>query len=125
MMKKKSIVLIICLIIILSTTACEETAKRDTPMTSAMAMKIEISLGSYDQFIESHMQGRETLISKEQFHEVKNLMTAQASYETYELLKFDNGEMILIEFASIPENDEFKIQGIKIVPDEMKKFFNK
>lgn len=122
-MRRKSIILIICLIIILSTTACQKTNNRDTPMMAAMSIKVDMSLQTYKQFTDTYMQGEESWISKEQFHEVKNLMTAQAGQETYQLLKFTNGEMILVEFASIPEAGEFKIQGIKIVPDNMKEFF--
>ena len=50
-------------------------------------------------------------------------MTSQTGHKTYELLKFDNDEMILVEFATITENGEFKVQVIKIVPEEMKGFF--
>lgn len=31
--------------------------------------------------------------------------------------------MILVEFSTMPEDGEFKVQGIKIIPDEMKEFF--
>ena len=82
-----------------------------------------MSLQTYKQFTDTYVRGEESWISKEQFHEVKSLMTAQTNHKTYELLTFDNGQMILMEFATMPEDDEFKIQGIKIVPEEMKEFF--
>ena len=58
-----------------------------------------------------------------QINKVKGLLTSGVGHETYELLKFDNGEMILVEFSTMPEDGEFKVQGIKIIPDEMKEFF--
>lgn len=124
-MKDKSIILIICLIIILSTTACQKSNNQDTPLNATLSMKVDMSLQTYEQFTDEYMQGEESWISKEQFHEVKSMMTAQASHETYQLLKFTNGEMILVEFSQVLEDGEFKIQGIKIVPDEMKELFNR
>lgn len=124
-MKNKSIILTICLIVVLSTTACQKSNNYDTPLNAASSIKVDMSLQTYKQFTDTYIRGEESWISKEQFHEVKSLMTAQANHKTYELLTFDNGQMILVEFAPIPEEGEFKIQGIKIVPDEMKDFFNK
>ena len=122
-MRKKSIISIIILTTILSIPACQKTAKRDTPMLASLAMKTNMELLSYDEFINLNMQGNDTLISEEQFNEIKGIMTDKSSHETYHLLKFDNGEMILVELASQLEDGEFKIQGIKIIPDEMKEFF--
>ena len=120
-MKKKSIISIIFLITIFSTTACQKT--NNTPLYASASMKVDMEHLNYEEFADAYAKGEESWISKEQFNEVKGLMTSQASHETYELLKFDNGEMILVEFATMPEKGEFKIQGIKIVPDEMKEFF--
>lgn len=122
-MKKKSIISIILLITILSITGCKETVKRDTPMLASLAMKTNMTHLSYSEFINLTMEGNDTLISEEQFNEIKGLMTDKSGHETYHLLKFDNGEMILVEFASTPEDGEYKIQRVKIIPDEMKDFF--
>lgn len=121
MMKKKSIISIIFLITILSITACQKT--NHTPMLASMSMKVNMEHQDYDDFTNTYAKGEESWISKEQFYEVKGLLTSGVGHETYELLKFDNGEMILVEFSAVPGNGEFKVQGIKIVPDEMKEFF--
>ncbi|NLY45305.1 MAG: hypothetical protein GX053_04865 [Tissierella sp.] len=122
-MRMKSIISIIVLITILSIIGCKETTKQDTPMLASLAMKTNMTHLGYHEFINITMEGNDTLISEEQFNEIKGLMTDKSGHETYHLLKFDNGEMILVEFASIPDGGEFKIQGIKIIPDEMKDFF--
>lgn len=120
-MKKKSIVFIIFLISILTTIACQN--KNNTPLLASMSMKANMEHLNYEEFKDMYAQGQESWISKEEFDKVKGLMTAGLGHETYQLLKFDNGEMILVEFATMSENDEFKVQGIKIVPEEMKEFF--
>lgn len=120
-MKKKNVILIILLIIILSITACQKT--NSTPLYASMSMKVDMEHLNYKEFTDAYSRGEESWISKEQFDEVKGLITDKVGHETYELLKFDNGEMILVEFATMTEDDEFKIQGIKIVPDEIKEFF--
>lgn len=51
-----------------------------------------------------------------------SLVVFKYEIRTFELLKFDNGEMILVEFSTMPKNGEYKIQGIKIIPNEMKDF---
>jgi len=120
-MKKKRIISIIFLIIILSTTACQKT--NNTPLYASMSMQVDMEHLNYEEFTDAYAIGEESWISEEQFNEVKGLMTSQAGHETYELLKFDNGEMILVEFATIPEKGEYIIQGIKIIPEEIKEFF--
>lgn len=120
-MRKNSITLIILLITILSITACQKV--NNTPLYASMSMKANMEHLNYEEFTVAYAQGEGSWISKEQFDEIKGLMTSRVGHETYALLKFDNGEMILIEFATLTEKGEFKVQGIKIVPDEMKEFF--
>ena len=120
-MKKKNITAIIILISILLITACQKT--NQSPLTASMSMKASIDHLNYEEFKDAYAQGEESWISEEEFIEIKSLLTSQTSHKTYELLKFDNGQMILIEFAPIPQNGEYMVQGIKIVPDELKDFF--
>lgn len=120
-MKKKSVISIIIIICILLITACQKT--NNTPLLSSMSMKASMEHLDYKEFKNEYAQGEESWISEEQFVEVKSLLTSNSSHETYELVKFDNGEMILVEFATTPQNGEYKVQGIKVVPDEIKSFF--
>ncbi|NMA49783.1 MAG: hypothetical protein GX947_08485 [Tissierellia bacterium] len=120
-MKKKNIILIIFLICILLITACQKT--NNTPLLASMSMKANMEHLNYEEFRDAYAQGEESWISEEQFVEVKSLLTSGSSHKTYELFKFDNGEMILVEFATTPQNGEYKVQGIEVVPDEMKELF--
>ncbi len=120
-MKKKNIISIVFLISILLITGCQKT--NNTPLLASISMKASMEHLNYEEFKDAYAQGEESWISEEQFSEVKSLLTSGSSHKTYELLKFDNGQMILVEFATIPQNGEYKVQGIKIIPDEMKDFF--
>lgn len=122
-MKKKSVISIIIIICILLITACQKT--NNTPLLSSMSMKASMEHLDYKEFKNEYAQGEESWISEEQFVEVKSLLTSNSSHETYELVKFDNGEMILVEFATTPQNGEYKVQGIKVVPDEIKSFLSR
>lgn len=95
----------IILITILSITACQKT--NYTPMHASQSMKVNMDNLNYDDFRNAYAKGEESWISKEQFYEVKGLLTSGVGHETYELLKFDNGEMIIVEFATMPENGKF------------------
>lgn len=92
-MKKKCIILIIILITTLSITACQKTSKRDTPMLASTAMKIDMEHFSYEEFINLNMEDNNSIISEEQFDEIKGLMTDKAVHETYHMIKLDNDEM--------------------------------
>jgi len=120
-MKKRNITAIIFLISILSITACQKT--NQSPLTSSMSMKTSMDHSNYEEFKDAYAKGEESWISEEEFIEIKSVLTSKTSHKTYELLKFDNGQMILIEFAPIPQNGEYMVEGIKIVPDELKDFF--
>lgn len=47
-------------------------------------------------------------------------MSGGTSYKTYQLLKFDNGEMVLL---NLTPNKKFEIQNVVIVPEEQKSIF--
>lgn len=92
-------------------------------MMASWIMMRDISHLDYSEFIDAHARGEESWISQKTFDEVKRIKTNKVGHVTYELLKFDNGEMILVDFAGKPEKGVYRVQGIKIVPDELKDFF--
>lgn len=59
---------------------------------------------------------KEAEISTDLLKEINELAGSGTSYETYELLKFDNGNMVLL---NLTPDKNLKIQGIKIIPEEM------
>ena len=47
-------------------------------------------------------------------------MSTGTSFKTYELLGFDNGEMVLL---NLTPDAKYEIQDVVIVPDELKSIF--
>jgi uncharacterized membrane protein YvbJ len=68
-------------------------------------------------------EGRQKHISDETLKEVHELMTSGTSYKTYQLLEFDNGELVLLNLHNNTPDRKFKIQDVVIVPDEFKSIF--
>lgn len=51
-------------------------------------------------------------------------MTSGENFKNYELLAFDNGDMLLVEFKRQLDNEEeLKIVNVIRVPDDMKELF--
>ncbi|MGD6878435.1 hypothetical protein [Bacillus infantis] len=66
-------------------------------------------------------EGRKAEISDELLQQIKVRMGAGTSFNTYELLKFENGEMVLLHLTP---DDRYEIQDVMIVPEEMRGVFD-
>lgn len=62
-------------------------------------------------------EGRKAEISDKLLQQIKVRMGAGTSFNTYELLKFENGEMVLLHLTP---DDRYEIQDVMIVPEEMR-----
>jgi hypothetical protein len=62
--------------------------------------------------------GREHQLSEQVLNQVYQRMSSATSFQTYELLKFSNGEMVLLNLTS-----DHKIQEVVLVPEESRKLF--
>lgn len=65
-------------------------------------------------------EGRIEYISDETLKKINEAMDGGTSFETYEVLEFDNGQMVLLNLTP-----KYEIQDIVIVPDELKSVFKK
>jgi len=66
-------------------------------------------------------EGRQDHISEETLKEIHEAVSsASTSFKTYQLLEFDNEEMVLI---ALTPDEKHEIQDITIVPDELKSVF--
>lgn len=119
--KVLSIVSIIVLSLFLS--SCEDTVKADTPYNAAWLVKLAIDENDYERFNEQFSESRKNTVSNESLDAMSALSTAGASYTNYELVTFENGEMLLVRLTPILIDGEYKIEDIIIVPDELKDFF--
>lgn len=102
-----------------------ETVKPDNPVNTAWLMKLAIDNDDYASFDSLFADGRKGSISESDFKELKKITTARAGYTRYQLVTFDNGEMLLVKLRITPpnENNEIEIEDVIVVPDDMKELF--
>ena len=104
----------------------QKMLRPDTTITTTYLMKFQIDKQNYSMFQSLFSEGAENTISKDEFNQFGEISTSGARFQNFELLTFDNGEMLLVEFQPKFENeDEYKIVNVQIVPDEMKVLFEK
>jgi len=103
----------------------DEQVKPDSPMNAAFLMKYQIGSQNYDEFQKLFYDSTEDTISKDEFDQFKEISTAGANFKDFELITMDNGEMLLVEFAPLlDDQSEYKIVNVKLVPEEMRALFN-
>ncbi|MGM0523974.1 MAG: hypothetical protein ACQER2_08030 [Bacillota bacterium] len=111
-------------VILLTACSSDQPMKPTTPTNTAQLMKFHIDSQNYDYFQSLFAEGREDIISEETFEGFGEVSTSGANFKNYELLTFDNGEMLLIEFKPQFDNEEeLKIVNVIRVPDDMKELF--
>ncbi len=121
MMKKLIISIMLALLLVGCT---EETMEPDTPMNAAWLMKLNLGAQDYEEFQSLFYEEAKENVSKETFQQYSSLTTSNSNYKNYELITFENGEMLLVEFAPKLEDDEHhKIVNVKQVPEEFKTLF--
>lgn len=54
---------------------------------------------------------------------LKDITTAGSNHSLYDIITFENGEMILIKISPIEVNGEYKVEKVIEVPDEFKSLF--
>lgn len=124
-MKNKSS-LIICFVVILSISGmygCKKNTKADTPTNAAVLLKQAIDENDYEAFNKLFNEGRKELITKGQLTELKESATPGSTFKHYEVITYDNGEMILVRLTPDKVKGEYKVEDIVKVPQEMKKLF--
>lgn len=113
-------------IVILLLTACgDQSIQPTTPLNTSILMKSHIDNQNYDFFQSLFAEGYQDSISKETFDEFTEFSTSGANYKNYELITFNNGEMLLVEFKPALDNeDELKIVNVTRIPEEAKYLFD-
>jgi hypothetical protein len=111
-------------VILLTACSSDQPMKPTTPTNTAQLMKFHIDSQNYDYFQSLFAEGREDIISEETFESFSELSTSGANFKNYELLTFDNGEMLLMEFKPQLDNEEeLEIVNVIRIPDDMKELF--
>jgi hypothetical protein len=97
--------------------------KPDSPDNTAWLMKIALDSNNYESFNSLFSEGKKGSISKSEFKELQYIPTAVTDFKRYELLTFENGQMLLVKLTPPDNNKEIKIEDVIVVPDEMKELF--
>lgn len=97
----------------------------DTPVSTAIELQNFIKAGNYEAFNDLFTEERQNVISKDQFVEMEDIITDSAAYSHYELIKFTNGEMLLVLMTQEKENGKYKVEDVFPVSEDMKKIFEK
>lgn len=118
-----SLIIITCLPILFISCSNQKTLKAVTPVNTAIIMKNFLDAGNYEDFNKLFSNGRKDTVPVEQFNELKKLTAAGTDFKHFELLTFSNGKMILITLTQERIDDEYKIEDVKEIPDEMKSLF--
>ncbi|MDF2607138.1 MAG: hypothetical protein K0S34_1333 [Bacillales bacterium] len=114
----KNIIFIVALAFTLIGCSNDKIVQPDSPVNTSQLMKL------YSGFQSLLSEGKKEAISEDTFKKFREITTAGSNHRTYELLTFNNGEMLLIEFEPvIEEGRDYKIVNVKIVPQEMKELF--
>lgn len=101
-----------------------KTVKPESPENTTWLMKSAIDNDDYVSFNSLFSDGRKGSISESDFKELKKMTSASAGYIRYELVTFDNGEMLLVRLTPPDGDNEIEIEDVIVVPDSMKELFN-
>jgi hypothetical protein len=120
----RMIVLILFLSSIL--VACSndnEALKPNSPQNTTSLMKMYALQDNYEEFKSLFLNGTDAERTQASFNQLKGIATSSSGINSFTLLTFDNGEMVLVQLIPIP-NQEGKvlIQNVIKVPEEMKVF---
>lgn len=126
--KKKYIewVIIVAIIVgamhFISSNRKQRYIKTDNYNNVVTAVCLSLFADDYDAF--SRLSMNKDKASREEFNKLKNLRTDKSSSSQYAIIKYSNNEMLLIELTPQKINGEYKIENIKVVPNEMKELFD-
>ena len=124
----KKFILLLVILMGLSLTECEKDIliENDSAMNHQYLLKRALDLNDYETFNDLFTDSRRDVISKKELEQFSNIYSSSgASFILYETITFSNGEMILVRMAQDNLTDEYKVEDIINIPDEMTRFFNK
>lgn len=99
--------------------------KNESETPTDIALSLNDSLGRKDyKNIEKLFMDSNITTSKDELDEFFELSKQNSNYNLFETITYNNGEMLLVEFSPYKINNEYKIIGIKKIPNDMKNLFN-
>lgn len=110
--------------LILLSACSEQQSRSGTPAMTAIELQNFIKAGNYEGFNKLFTEERQNTISRDQFAAMGSLATEAAAYSHYELIKFANGEMLLVLMTQEKENGKFRVEDVVQVSEAMKELFD-
>ncbi|MFX3673511.1 MAG: hypothetical protein ACE3JQ_03550 [Paenisporosarcina sp.] len=98
----------------------EKSFGHESPTDLGISFKEAVRTENYELAKTLMSQGRKDHISHQTLKKVNEMMSSGTNYQTFELLEFDNGEMVLL---NLTPNEKYEIQNVTIVPEEFKSAF--
>ena len=125
-MRKSKLLLSLIVISSLFLISCtkDKAIKPDSPVNTSILIKSYIDAGNYEDFKNLFSEGLENSITEEDFNKLKDISTPGSSHNLYEIIAFENGEMLLIKLYQIEATGEYIVEEVLKVPDEFKTIFN-
>ena len=107
-------------------TSCQQQKilTPETPSKASWLMKMRMDYKDYQGFKSLFSEGRKQSVPIEEFNKMSKLTTAKTDFKNYQVLTFENGEMLLVRLSSVKIDGEYKIEDVIIVPENMKSLFN-
>ena len=122
-MKIKNIVIVLSIVlnfILVTMIIIGKNDDNDNPTEVGILFKEAVRTENYTLAKRIVAQDRDEHVTEETLKKINEIMSSKNSFKTYELLEFDNGEMVLL---NLTPNNEYKIQDVTIVPEEFKAVF--
>ena len=117
---KNSIIIVSVLLNVILVFLLYQESTRVNPVEVGLSFKEAVRVENYERAKRLMAEGRQEHITEETLKKINEAMSARTSYKTYELLEFDNGEMVLL---NLTPDENYEIQDAIIVPDEFKDIF--
>ena len=124
-MKKTKLLFSLIIISTLFLISCtkDKALEADSPANTSILVKNYIDAGNYEAFNDLFSDDLKNSVAKEDFEKLKNISTSGSDYSLYNIITFENGEMLLIQLSTSTIDGEYKIVKVVTVPEELKSLF--
>lgn len=122
-MKIKNIVIVLSIVlnfILVTMIFIDKNDDNASPTDVGILFKEAVRTENYTLAKRIVAQDRDGHVTEETLKKINGIMSSNTSFKTYELLEFDNGEMVLL---NLTPNNEYTIQDVIIVPEGFKGVF--
>ncbi|MGN0028091.1 MAG: hypothetical protein ACI33I_13970 [Clostridium sp.] len=125
-MKKSTLLFSLIIISSLFLLSCtkDKSMKPNSPINASIMLKNYIDAENYEGFNDLFSDDLKNSVSKEDFEKLKNISTSGSDHSLYNIITFENGEMLLVKLYQIEATSEYKVENVMKVPEEFKALFD-